>query len=295
LNADYAIAGRLEFLAGRGGFPVAGINNGRARALVSVYAGQVLSFQPRGQANDLLFVSDAAYYTAGKAIKGGIPICWPWFGPDPEGGGRSAHGFVRNRMWAVRASESLADGDIRLTLGLAADAETRVIWPYAFDLALTVTVGDGLQLALVTRNTGDRDILLSQALHSYFNVGDIGQVQIDGLDGSEYLDKVGVGGRCGQTGAVGFEQEVDRIYLDVPPKLVIDDAAFGRRIDIQSTGSRTAVVWNPWADIAASMGDLGNQDYRRFVCVETANAADNSVMLAPGGEHRLGAAYRILT
>ena len=293
LNTTHAIPGQLEFIKGKGGFPLARIDNGKARALVSVYAGQVLSFQPANQAHDLLFLSDAAYYQAGKAIKGGIPLCWPWFGPDPEDRGRSAHGFVRNRPWTVRATETLADGDTRITQGLEDSAETRDIWPAAFDLSLEVTVGKGLRVELLTCNTGDQPFTLTQALHCYFSVGDIGQVQVLGLEDTDYLDKAGDGSRNTQTGAVQFDQEVDRIYLDVPPRLLIDDAAFGRRINITSIGSHTAVVWNPWADISANMGDLRDDDFQRFVCVETANAATHSIEVKPGTEFRLGADYRV--
>jgi len=293
LNNDYAIAGQLEFVQGKGGFAMARIDNGKGRSLVSVYAGQVLSFQPAKQAHDLLFLSDAAYYQAGKAIKGGIPVCWPWFGSDPEERGRAAHGFVRNRPWMVRATEALTDGDTRITLGLVDSAETRGIWPNAFDLSLQVTVGDGLRVELITRNTGEQPFTISQALHTYFNVGAIDQVQVLGLEDTDYLDKAGDGGRHTQAGAVRFDREVDRIYLDAQPGLVIDDAAFGRRIKITATGSHTAVVWNPWVDISASMGDLRDDDYQRFVCVETANAATDTIEVKPGGACCLGAEYRI--
>jgi len=293
LNNGHAIPGELEFVTGKGGFPLASIANGKARALVSIYAGQVLSFQPADQAHDLLFLSDAAYYQQGKAIKGGIPVCWPWFGADPEARGRPAHGFVRNRPWAVRATETLAGGDTRITLGLVDSAETIGIWPGLFDLSLQVTVGSELSVELLTRNTGDQSFTITQALHSYFNVGAIGQVQVSGLEDTDYLDKAGDGSRITQTGPVRFEQEVDRIYLDARPGLVIDDAALGRRISIRSTGSRTAVVWNPWAELSANMGDLRDDDYQRFVCVETANAAADTIEVKAGEEYRLGAVYRL--
>ncbi len=293
LNNDYAITGLLEFEKGEGGFPVARIDNGKARARISVYAGQVLSYQPAGEAHDLLFVSEAAYYQAGKAIKGGIPVCWPWFGPDPEARGRPAHGFVRNRPWVVRATEVLAGGDTRIILGLTDSPESRDIWPHAFDLSLSATIGSGLRVELLTRNTGDQPFTLTQALHSYFNIGAIGQVQVFGLEDGDYLDKAGDGGRYTQRGAVRFDREVDRIYLDAPTGLVIDDAALGRRISIATSGSRTAVVWNPWATITAGMGDLRDDDYQRFVCVETANAATDSIEVKPGGEYRLSAEYRV--
>ena len=293
LNNDYAIEDQVEFVAGEGGLPLARIDNGKARALVSVYAGQVLSYQPSGQSDDLLFVSDAAYRQEGKAIKGGIPVCWPWFGDDPEARGRPAHGFVRNRSWNVRATETLADGDTRITLGLQDDAETHSVWPGAFDLSLAVTVGSGLSLELLTRNTGDKPFTLTQALHSYFSIGSIGEVQVLGLEDTDYLDKAGDGSRKTQAGAVRIQEEVDRIYLDVKPELAIEDAALGRRILIRSSGSRTAVVWNPWAEISASMGDLKADDYNHFVCVETANAADDIIEVNPGEAHRMTVDYHI--
>jgi len=292
LNHNHAIPGQLEFISGPGGFPLASIDNGKARALVSLYAGQVLSFQPAGQDHDLLFLSEAAYFQPGKAIKGGIPVCWPWFGPDPEGRGRPAHGFVRNRPWTVRATETLADGDTRILLGLEDNAETRAIWPCAFELSLQVTVSDSLRVELLTRNTGDRPFTITQALHSYFNIGAIGQVRVHGLEGTDYLDKAGDGDRHTQAGPVRFEREVDRIYLDVQPGLAIDDVAYGRRTGITSTGSHTAVVWNPWADISAAMGDLRDDDYRHFVCVETANAATETITVGAGDEYLLGVEYR---
>ncbi len=293
LNNTHAIPDQLEFIKGKGNFPMASIDNGKARALISVYAGQVLSFQPVNQAHDLLFLSDAAYYQQGKAIKGGIPVCWPWFGPDTEDRGRPAHGFVRTRPWTVRTTETLANGDTRITLGLLDSIETHGIWPAAFDLSLQVTVGNGLRVELLTRNTGEQPFTITQALHSYFNVGAIGQVQVLGLEETDYLDKAGDGSRSTQAGTIRFDKEVDRIYLDAKPELIIEDAALGRRISITSTGSHTAVVWNPWVDISAKMGDLRDDDYQRFVCVETANAAMDTIEVKAGGEYRLGADYHV--
>jgi glucose-6-phosphate 1-epimerase len=293
LNSDYGIAGQLKFVAGKGGFPCVEISNRNATALVCVYAGQVLSFRPTNSANDLLFVSDAAYYQNGKAIKGGIPVCWPWFGADPEGQGRAAHGFVRNRLWTVAATQANNDGDTRLTLALADSAETRAMWPHSFSLALEISVAETLSLELVTRNTGSEPFSITQALHTYFNVGDIGRVCVLGLENTAYLDKAGDGGQKIQTGPVTVAAEVDRIYTDVQTGLTIVDPGLQRRIRIASRGSKTAVVWNPWAAIAAQMGDLQDEDYRRFLCVETANAADDIIRVPADSEFRLQASYRI--
>jgi glucose-6-phosphate 1-epimerase len=289
LNADYGIAGQLQFIDGKGGFPVIAISNSQAKAAISVYAGQVLQFQPTGASHPVMFLSDSAYYQAGKAIKGGVPICWPWFGPDPEGKGRASHGFVRDRPWNVMGTSTLPDGRTQVLLGLVDTAETQAIWPQSFDLTIAITVGTTLQIELITRNTGDTAFNITQALHTYFTVGDINQVKVTGLEGTEYLDKVDGGQTKTQDGAVTVAGEVDRVYLNVPASLTIDDAALSRKINIASTGSKTAIVWNPWSEIAAKMADLGDTDYQKLICVETANAANEVIEVAAGGEYRMGA------
>jgi glucose-6-phosphate 1-epimerase len=290
---EYEIKDELQFIEIEHGFTYIEINNDKAHATISTYSGQVLSYRPKGQQADLLFVSDKAYYENGKAIKGGIPVCWPWFGADPDNQGRPAHGFVRNRQWEVSATESLADGSSRVVLSLCDSAETRNIWPHPFKLSIEITVGDSLRVALVTHNSGTGRITISQALHTYFHVGNISKVRVLGLDGAAYLDKVDDSARKTQAGAVTVDGEVDRIYQGVSGELVIDDESLGRRIRIKSSGSSTAVVWNPWSEIAASMGDLDDDDYRKMLCVETANAGSETIDIAAGSEYRLEAEYTI--
>ena len=292
--SQYEIEDELEFVEIEHGFTYIEINNARAHATISTYSGQVLSYRPKGQTHDLLFVSDKAYYEDGKAIKGGIPVCWPWFGPDPEGQGRPAHGFVRNRQWQVSASESLADGSTKVVLGLSDSEETRKLWPHSFRLSIEITVGDSLKVELVTHNRGDKSVTISQALHTYFQVGDIGKVRVLGLEGAEYIDKVDDSACKTQAGPVTVDGEVDRIYTGVTGELVIDDESLGRKIRIISGGCSTAVVWNPWAEIAASMADLDDDDYRKMICVETANAGPETVAIAAGSEYRLAAEYTIV-
>ena len=291
LNADYGIAGQLKFVEGKGGFPLIEIDGPKAKASISVYGGQVLSFQPTNEPEDLMFLSEKAYYKEGKAIKGGVPVCWPWFGPDPEGG--PSHGFVRNRLWEVLATETTASGEVKVTLGVGATAETREIWSEEFEVAIAISIGDTLTVELITRNRGDRAFSITQALHTYFKVGDIQRVKVIGLEELEYIDKPDGGAKKTQKGAVTFASEVDRIYTNVPNELVIEDAALGRKVYISSSGSKTAIVWNPWVEISAKMADLEDEDYKRLVCVETANAADDVVEVPASSEYRLVANYRI--
>ncbi|MEO1522949.1 MAG: D-hexose-6-phosphate mutarotase [Cyanobacteria bacterium J06633_2] len=293
LNADYGIENQLTFVEGNGGFPMINVANDKAKAQISVYGGQVLSFQPNTEAQDLLFLSANAYYKPGKAIKGGAPVCWPWFGPDPEGKGRPSHGIARNRLWTVVSTETTDAGDTKVVLGFSDTEETREIWPQSFDFAIEILVSDKLTMALVTRNNSDQAFSITQALHTYFTVGDITQVTVSGLDTKRYIDKVDAGTEKTQQGAVAIAQEVDRIYLDVPSELIIHDNSLGRRIHVASTGSKSAVVWNPWVDISTKMADLEDEDYKRFICVETTNAATDVVNVPAGEDYRLTAVYSV--
>jgi glucose-6-phosphate 1-epimerase len=293
LKAKFGKADQVNFIEGKGGFPFIEVTNQEAAALISTYAGQVLSYRPKGITDDLLFLSERAFFQQGKAIKGGIPICWPWFGPDPKGLGRPAHGFVRNRQWSVAGVQASSGSETKLQLELQDGPGTRELWPYSFQLQLEISVGATLGVTLITRNRGDQPFVISQALHTYFKVGDIDRVKVLGLEGKDYLDKVDNGERKTQANALMIEAEVDRIYLDVDRELIIDDPTLQRRIRIASGGSQTAVVWNPWSSITAQMADLQDRDYRYMLCVETANAAQELVEVPAAQEYRLQANYRI--
>lgn len=288
LNATYGIDGHLAFFAGEGGLPMAKITAAGAEALVSIYAGQVLAWRPAGQSEDVFFLSSKAYYAPGKAIKGGVPICWPWFGADPDGKGRPGHGFMRNRQWDVRSGEKTADGRVRFVMGLKESADTLAIWPHAFDLEIEVIVGETLTINLTSRNTDAGPVTISQGLHSYFRVGNIARTQVLGLDGARFIDKVDQSKDKKIWGPVIIEGEVDRVYYGIGNRLGIVDRTLERRIDLTSSGSKSAVVWNPWKAIAASMADLEDDDYQRFVCVETTNASPDTVILDPGASHTIG-------
>ncbi|NJN72133.1 MAG: D-hexose-6-phosphate mutarotase [Limnothrix sp. RL_2_0] len=293
LNQDYGIAGSLKFVERESGFPLIEITNSQGSGLISIYAGHVLSYRPAGATEDVIFLSSDVVFKEGKAIRGGVPICWPWFGPDPEGLGRTNHGFVRDRLWSVISTETTTSGATRVILGLKDTAETRQIWDYSFELAIAITVGSSLTLELITRNTGDKTFTITQALHTYFQIGDISQTKVLGLDNCDYIDKVDGGKQKNQLGEVAIASEVDRVYLAVPNTLTIEDPALSRRINIHSKNSKTAIIWNPWIEKAANMGDLGDTDYKTMICVETANAADDAVKISPQSEYNLTAIYTL--
>lgn len=286
LNAAHARGERLRFVAGPGGLTVAQIRNPHATATVALQGGQVLAYQPHGVA-PVLWVSRAAVYAAGKPVRGGIPVCWPWFGPHPSDPSKPNHGFVRGLLWTVRASADDPGGTTRLTLGIGDSPETRALWPYGFDLRVEISVGAALEVALVARNTGAEPFTCTGALHSYFGVDEISTVQIEGLEGRDYLDTADQYRRAHQDGPVRIAAEVDRIYLDTPDDCLIRDPQLERTIRVAKSGSRTTVVWNPWIEKARGLRDMADDEYVEMVCVETANAADDQIVLAPGAEHRL--------
>jgi glucose-6-phosphate 1-epimerase len=295
LNAEFGIDGTLRIVAGRGGFTMIEVYNGLANALISPYGGQVLSYCPAGVAQDLLFVSERAFFAPGKGIKGGVPICWPWFGADAAGQGRPAHGFARSVPWSILATSALPSGATRITLGLADDADTQVLWPHHFNLLVEVTVGATLGVELITRNAGDQPFQITQGLHTYFRVGDATRVRLLGLDGCSYIDKA-AGAKDAivtQAGPVTVAAEVNRIYESVPPVLTLEDPVLGRRIRIASRHSATCVVWNPWIETSRAMADLDDRDYRIMLCVETVNTASEVIGVPGGGEARLAAEYAV--
>jgi len=240
---------------------------------------QLLYWKPKGQA-PVVWLSPQAQFKTGKSLRGGTPVCWPWFGPHPENSSLPGHGFARNNEWKMLETTRLRDA-LRISMIFVPTKEQQKDWPHQAELKLSITMGETLEMALTTHNTGTTPFTISQALHTYFHVGDIAKVNVEGLDGKEYIDKVGEETRRQQRGQVTIDSEVDRIYLNCPDDLVIVDEELKRRIRINRQGSNSAVVWNPWAEKGAAFGDMGKDGYRNMLCVETTNAAEDTVTLQP--------------
>jgi glucose-6-phosphate 1-epimerase len=283
LNDRFGLPGALHFVNGSGDLPVAEIQTPLASARVALQGAHLLAWQPAGAA-PVIWLSQAAVFAPGQPVRGGVPVCWPWFGARD---GLPMHGFARTRMWQVRAASTDTAGQVVLRLGLQDDAETRALWDHAFDVELVMTIGTTLSMSLVSRNTGDQPFTLTDALHTYFCVTDINQTVVQGLDGCEYLDKVKNFAQTRQTGAVEFTGETDRIYVDTRADCVIEDRAARRSIRVSKSGSNSTVVWNPWRDKV--FADMAPGEYQQMLCVETCNAGPDQVTLAPGQSHTLTA------
>jgi glucose-6-phosphate 1-epimerase len=289
LNRTFSIPHQISFVPSPGAhLALARIDNVHASALIALQGAQLLSHRPKGEA-PLVWLSEAANYIPGKSVRGGIPVCWPWFGPHPDDPSKATHGFARNVSWNVVETRALEDGATFIALKLTDSPRTQEIWPHAFELRLEATIGRELALELVTHNNGTETFHIGEALHTYFHVGGIDNVRVLGLEGRAYIDKVDGGARKTQAGPVVCEGEVDRIFLDVGPECLIEDTALQRRIRLVQSGSRATVVWNPWREKAERLGDMGEEGYRSMICVETANAADFIVTVPPDGEHRIKA------
>ncbi|MFN2186550.1 MAG: D-hexose-6-phosphate mutarotase [Anaerolineae bacterium] len=292
LNARYGTPGQLTVKAGPGDLAMVEVANAQASATLALQGAQVLQWAPLGQ-QPVIWLSGAARYAIGKSIRGGIPLCWPWFGPHPSEADFPAHGFARTSLWEIVDTQVLADGATRIGLRLKHTDASRALWPHAAELECQISVAATLEIDLLTRNTGSASITIGQALHTYFAVSDVRRIRIEGLEGCHYLDKVDGGRRKEQMGPVSFVAETDRTYLDTAADCLIDDPGLARRIRIHKRGSRSTVVWNPWIEKATRLGDLGADGWLHMVCVESANAADDVVTVPPGAEHRLEVRYTL--
>lgn len=252
-----------------------------------------MAWQPKSQAVPVVWLSRDARLLPGKSIRGGAPVCWPWFGAHASEPAFPAHGYARTVPWRVLESGSEPGGATRLTLRLAESDQTRAQWPHDARLDLTVIAGETLRMELATENISETDFAITEALHTYFRIGDIGAARITGLSGCDYWDKVGGSTLARQDGTIRFAGETDRVYVNTAAECAIDDDLLKRRIRIAKSGSQSTVVWTPWTEKAKRMGDLGEPDgWREMVCVESANALENAVNVAAGTRRTLVVEYR---
>ena len=292
LNAQFGIPGQLSFREDASSLVIAEITNPQATASLCLQGAHLMTWQPRSQAAPAVWLSRDAKLAPGKSIRGGVPVCWPWFGAHASDTALPAHGYARTVPWQIIESGNEPDGATRLTLRLTESQKTHAMWPHDARLDLTVSVGGTLRMELTTENTGASEFVISEALHAYFKIGDIGAVRVDGLSGYDYWDKVGGSTLKKQEGTIQFAVETDRVYINTASECVIEDDRLKRRIHVAKSGSLSTVVWTPWTAKAERMGDLGQPDgWREMLCVESANAIDNVVHVAAGTKHTLVVEY----
>ena len=263
--------------------------------LVAQQGAQILSYQ-QGEQPPLIWLSPDAAYQRGQSVRGGVPVCWPWFGDlrrNPQAvqahyhlEQAPAHGLVRALDWELLGID---EGGDAVTLRFAYDTRTQPLegWPRDVGLTFVVRLAGDLGMSLETHNRGTEPLTLSQALHSYFAVSDVRQVSVEGLQGCRYIDTLQDWQELRQQEALVFDAETDRIYFDTAARLSIVDPGWGRRIHLDARGSRSAVLWNPWVDKAKRLSQFPDDAWQNMLCIETANVLEDVVQLNAGERHRL--------
>jgi glucose-6-phosphate 1-epimerase len=295
LATEFGIAGVLDFVNTQGGLVKAAVSLDAVVGELYLQGAQVTAWRRRDE-RPVLFTSPKSAFASGRAIRGGIPIIFPWFGPNRRAPAAPQHGFARIATWQLDGVESAGRKSLTMTLSLTDDDVGTTIWPEPFRTIYTVTFAQNLLLRLAVQNRARHPIVFEEALHTYFAISDIGDMAISGLAGTAYIDKTDAARRKPQTtDLVTITAETDRVYLDAPARCVIEDRGWRRRIVIEKDGAASTVVWNPWAEKAAAMADLGDPAWRGMVCVEAGNIADNQVLLPQNGEHRMSTAISVHT
>ena len=291
LDRRFGIPGVASVVEGNGGLAKVVVTSPAAAGEMYLHGAHVTSWRP-GSAQEVLFLSSKSLWQDGKAIRGGIPICFPWFGGKADDPKAPAHGFVRSKAWQLESIAKAGDG-ITVSMFTESTAVTKQWWRADFHLVYRVTYGSELTLELVLRNTGSTPLRFEEALHTYFRVGQIQKVRVKGLDGIDYVDKTDSNRKKTQQSAIEIVSETDRVYLNTPGPIELVDESLNRRLEIAKENSANTVVWNPWIAKAHAMADFGDAEWPQMICIEACNVAESAVEVAPGKQHHMKAIVRL--
>lgn len=280
----YEIEGALHFDHSPRGLVKAVISTPLCTGEIYLQGAHVAHWTPAGQ-KPVLFMSSKSLFVQGKAIRGGVPIIFPWFGARSDGKPGPQHGFARTMGWNVESSSLRSDGVLEIAFGLAAEE---------YEVRFLVAMGTVLEMSLDIRNAGQTERRFEDALHTYLAVSDVRHISVSGLDDTVYIDKTDDFQRKRHTtGPVRVAKETDSLYLNTETTCIVDDPGFQRNIVVEKRGSASTVVWNPWIEKSAGMADMGSDDWQKMVCVESANASDNAISLPAGASHNLSATIHV--
>ena len=298
LNAQFGLSsklvGKIKFESGVGGLVVLHVDNQFAQVSLCLQGAHLLSWLPKSEQEDVIWISKEAVFSSGRSIRGGIPLCWPWFGAHPTKDSLPSHGFARVNNWKVLETKVLTGGIIYFSLQLSQDTVKEEYRVDGAELELQVRVGEKLEMSLITRNSANKTITVGGAFHTYFNISNIQDVTILGLDDQRFIDTLDNWTPKKEAAPIRINEEIDRIYFDSPNiESIVEDPGFGRRVKISKKGSHSTVVWNPWIDKSKALGDMGIDGYKNMICVETSNAADDVITIEAGGEHCLSVCYQL--
>lgn len=291
LDRRFGIRDIARVREGDGGLARVEISSSRARGQMYMHGAHVTSWCHAG-GDEALFLSTKSRWEEGQAIRGGIPICFPWFRGKADDPHAPAHGFVRTRSWQLESIVETSAG-VTVSMFIESDEHTRQWWPAEFRLVHRVTFGSDLSLELVCRNTGRTPLRFEEALHTYNRVADIDNVRLRGLDGTSFLDNTVSNKKKTQIGDVTIASQTDNAFINTQNTVDLLDAKMRRRIRLHKANSSTTVVWNPWQEGANGLRDLGEGEWKHFLCVEASNIIGSAVQLAPGQEHTMSAVLNV--
>ena len=287
---EFEIPGSASVIEGNGGLQKVRITSPGAAGEIYLHGAHITSWKPTGGV-EALFVSSQSQWDDGHAIRGGVPICFPWFGGKADDPTAPAHGFVRTKAWQLESIAEVGNG-VEVSMFTESGEDTKRWWPAEFRLNYRATFASELSLEMVVTNTGKTSLHFEEALHAYHNVGDILKTRVRGLDTVQYIDKTDSNSRKIQHGEIAIASETDRVYLNTSDAIELEDPVLRRRTRIEKENSRTTVVWNPWVQKAHSLPDFADDEWMRMICIETSNVSDFGVDLAPGQQHRMKARVR---
>jgi glucose-6-phosphate 1-epimerase len=291
-HSRFQIPGTAEVVPGNGGLPKVRIASPEAVGEIYLHGAHVTSWKPAGE-EEVFFLSSRSRWEDDHAIRGGVPVCFPWFRGKPGDPQAPAHGFVRTKAWRIE-SIALVGGAVAVTMFTESDERTKEWWPAEFRLLHRVTFGRELSLELVVTNTGRTSLRFEEALHAYYRVGNAEIARARALDALHYYEGTDLHHKQTQLGDIVIASETDRIYLNTKDTIELEDPLLHRRICVAKENSRTTVVWNPWAQKAHSLSDFAHDEWKNMICIEPSNVSDFAVNLAPGQQHSMKSAVRIV-
>ncbi len=255
------------------------IKNRTASSRISRQGAQMLEWVPENH-EKVLWLSEGAKFEPECTIRGGLPVCWPYFASHPFTDDAPFHGFARRKNWTLQKCET--DGDNTTVEYHYANDEIDTYWPHPCAATLRYDIGEKLSITLQTHNTGYSPFRLSQAFHTYFHVGDIGAVEVEGLENCKFIDTLQNNNIRTEDTPITINQEIDRIYQEQNGTISIIDKKLNRKIQIEGEGISSVIVWNPWIAKSRRLGDMGPEgSFRQMLCIETANVRENSIYLQP--------------
>src|SRR5262249_26502736 len=281
----FEIPGIARIVEGSGGLPKVRITTSEAVGEMYLHGAHVTSWTPAG-GEEVLFLSSQSRWKHGDAIRGGVPICFPWFAGKADNAAAPAHGFVRTAAWQLESIAQVGDA-VTVSMFTESDEGRQRWWPAEFRLVQRATFGSELRLELAVTNAGNTSLRFEEALHTYHRVGNIEHARARGLDAVHYVDKTDANRKKRQHGEIVISAETDRVYLNTAGAVELDDPVLRRRTRVTKEHSRTTVVWNPWVEKARSLSDLADDEWKQMICIEASNVADCAVDLAPGQTHTM--------